>query len=132
MNRRRQGGTTLAAVRKSLESQIVQMRGPEGRPHAAYAAFSHARVPVGFVWIIEAQSGLTGTSYAWVMCIYVDEEARGKGLGRMLMAQAEVWARARDLEEIVLNVAAWQDAARRLYEAEGYRVETLNYRKHLR
>lgn len=54
--------------------------------------------------------------------VYVSPAARGRGAGRQLMQQLIARARALDgLEQLHLQVAETQHAARRLYEALGFR-----------
>ncbi|XP_053396632.1 uncharacterized protein LOC123552723 [Mercenaria mercenaria] len=53
--------------------------------------------------------------------ICVDESARGKGVGKVLMQRAEYEARARNCSIIYLYVLT-TNRARNLYEREGYRV----------
>lgn len=46
---------------------------------------------------------------------------RGRGVGRALIAAAEAWARDEGLEILVLEVAAENEGASRLYDRLGYR-----------
>ena len=50
---------------------------------------------------------------------------RGRGVGSALMRAAEDWARAHGAERMVLDLDAYNDGARRLYERLGYEVEAL-------
>lgn len=55
--------------------------------------------------------------------VYVTEEWRGKGIARVLLSEIIQRARAKpELEQLLLAVAAGQDAARRLYESLGFEV----------
>jgi ribosomal protein S18 acetylase RimI-like enzyme len=52
----------------------------------------------------------------------VDRQHRRKGIGRKLLAAAEAYCRASGYRKIVLSTSELQVAARRLYEASGYRL----------
>lgn len=55
----------------------------------------------------------------------VAEDWRGRGVGTALMAAAEEWARARGAKRMILDLAAANDGARRLYDRLGYEVHGL-------
>lgn len=55
--------------------------------------------------------------------IWLTPEARGIGLGRLLIEVGEIWAREHHVKRIELSVFAHNERARRLYEACGYAVE---------
>jgi ribosomal protein S18 acetylase RimI-like enzyme len=59
-------------------------------------------------------------------------EARGKGVGDLLLQAIEAEAGARGVAAVDLNAAAPNEAARRFYERHGYRVDLVTYRKPLR
>jgi len=55
--------------------------------------------------------------------VYVTEEWRGKGIARVLLSEIIERARAKpELEQLLLAVAAGQDAAKHLYESLGFEV----------
>jgi len=56
---------------------------------------------------------------------------RGQGVGEALMQAAEAWARERGAEQVVLDMAAANDGARRFYERLGYEVYALQMRRAL-
>src|SRR6476661_3746114 len=55
----------------------------------------------------------------------VAEDWRGRGVGTALMAAAEDWARARGATRMILDLAAANEGARRLYDRLGYEVHGL-------
>jgi ribosomal protein S18 acetylase RimI-like enzyme len=65
---------------------------------------------------------LGGTLWDWlyVSHLWVDDEARGCGLGRRLMLEAEEAARARGCRHVHLDTFSFQ--ARPFYESLGYEV----------
>jgi GNAT superfamily N-acetyltransferase len=127
----RRAATAPDAVQAQLADQVARLRGPEGQPHIATVAWDDAHRRAGFVWAIEAVSGFTGQAFVWVMCVYVEEAWRGQGLGRRLMKAAEAWGRGRDVGLITLNVAAWNEPARGLYESMDYAAESIRMSKAL-
>jgi ribosomal protein S18 acetylase RimI-like enzyme len=59
---------------------------------------------------------------AYVFSIDIDEAARGRGLGRAAMVEAERLVGNAGISEIGLNVFGHNERARRLYDSLGYRV----------
>ena len=56
---------------------------------------------------------------------------RRQGVGRMLLEQAEAWARDADVTKLELHVFPWNEPAIRLYETFGFKREGLR-RDHYR
>jgi GNAT superfamily N-acetyltransferase len=63
---------------------------------------------------------LEAEPFAQVAGIVVDEQARGKGVGRALMAVAESWAAERGYDEVRLWSNIVRERAHRFYEGLGY------------
>lgn len=53
--------------------------------------------------------------------MYLQPGARGRGVGRQLLATALEWARAHDIARVRLDTSERMVAAQRLYEAHGFR-----------
>ena len=85
---------------------------------------------VGTLWI-----GLThprgSPDCAFLYDIEVEEEYRGAGYGRALLAAGEKAVRARGVNAMELNVFGSNMRAIRLYETSGYSVVTQQMRKNL-
>jgi ribosomal-protein-alanine N-acetyltransferase len=81
--------------------------------------------PIGFALVgFFREQGASGRAYADLLAIAVEEEWRGRGMGRTLLreavAAAESRARFTPLRELRLSVAQDNAAARRLFESEGF------------
>jgi GNAT superfamily N-acetyltransferase len=63
--------------------------------------------------------------------IFVSPEARGKGLGRALIAGCEAWARDRGHKLLTIGVLARNPGAIRAYEGSGYAPYAITMRRYL-
>lgn len=129
MRLERRQSTDITAVRDQLETQVAKIRGPEGSDNQAYVARDGSGARTGFVWVMVSTSGFTGQSFAWVMCVHVERDARRQRLGRRLMKKAEEWAGHQGVSRIILNVSSGNEPARGLYESLGYETETIRMTK---
>ena len=99
---------------------------PDGRPavdHCVYAVEEAATVEeaamgVGYLWLAERDN--QGRRVIWIYDIEIDEQFRGRGLGREAMRLAEQEARARGVARVELNVFGGNEVARSLYRSLGY------------
>ena len=76
--------------------------------------------PAGIVQLRYRHSVWTGTDDAWLEDLFVQESARGTGLGRALTEFAFVRAAERGCARIQLDVNAGNAPARALYESLGF------------
>ena len=70
-------------------------------------------------------------SFLAVVDIVVLPEARGTGVGTLLMEAIEADAAERGVAAVDLMVAAPNETARRFYERHGFRADLITYRKPL-
>jgi GNAT superfamily N-acetyltransferase len=63
--------------------------------------------------------------------IYLDETARGHGLGRRLAEACMDWMRQRGARRVKLYMYAWNEDARRLYTALGFAELAVQYERDL-
>jgi aminoglycoside 6'-N-acetyltransferase len=97
-------GAALVAVAAGRVVGMVELL-PRGRVQEAGAARTHApSVDIG---------------------LSVAPDWRGRGVGTALMAAAEEWARGHGARRMILDLAAANEGARRLYERLGYEVHGL-------
>jgi ribosomal protein S18 acetylase RimI-like enzyme len=86
----------------------------------------------GYVFVSTHYDFFTGQPHAHIEVVAVDPSFRGQGIGRMLMAEAERWARSRGYDRVTLNVFAANVRAKGLYERLGFEAETVHYLKELK
>jgi GNAT superfamily N-acetyltransferase len=67
----------------------------------------------------------------WIGDIVVTKTARGHGIGGLLLAEIEAWARSRGAAHLQLNMHYGNAAALGLYERNGYRPTDIRLRKDL-
>lgn len=75
---------------------------------------------VGFAQLRFRLSVWTGSEDAWLEDVFVDEAARGKGYGRILVTAAVERARSRGCGRIQLDANRDNEPAIRLYESIGF------------
>jgi len=73
---------------------------------------------VGRLWL--AERTMDGRQVMFVYDVEIDEQHRGRGLGRAAMLKAEGQAHARGIRRMELNVFGGNDVARGLYRSLGY------------
>ncbi|MBS2023638.1 MAG: GNAT family N-acetyltransferase [Deltaproteobacteria bacterium] len=86
---------------------------------------------LGHLWLTEKVDGL-GQRVLEVTTMGLVREARGQGLGRLLMNKAETEAQAKGIGHIELSVAGNNRRARDLYRDLGYDTVRRTMRKKLR
>ena len=80
--------------------------------------------PLGFlVLLLDLPDEVTGAPQGFVAYMAVEPHVWGKGIGRMLLAQAEERAREHGLPTLVLMVTEENEAARALYAQAGFVTE---------
>ncbi len=111
----------------TAEEVIDRLRGIEGDPrHVVYLAelvevFNKTEI-VGFVHAQERCLVIESDRHAEIAALVVDERFRGRGVGRLLMRNAEDWARNRSASAMVLRSNVIRSGAHAFYEKLGYSV----------
>jgi GNAT superfamily N-acetyltransferase len=77
--------------------------------------------PHGFTQVRYRLSAWTGTDDCWIEDVFVDDAARGTGLGRAMVAAVIERARARGCGRVELDVDVVNEPARALYGSLGFR-----------
>ena len=92
-------------------------------------AFCRA-TPTSELFVAEAGGAIVATAMAghdghrgWLYYVAVDPARRGAGLGRRMVAQAEVWLAERGVRKVNLIIRDTNAAVQGFYERLGYDVE---------
>ena len=87
--------------------------------------------PLGLALVTLRPEILSGAPSAHLEAIVIGREARGQGVGRLLLEAAETRAAARGARSMSLNAFRKNERARALYESAGYDGEIIRYIKSL-
>lgn len=80
----------------------------------------------GFLMLLtDVPDDPTQLPQAFVAFVAVEEQRRGRGIGRALVRAAEREARRRDLPHLSLMVGSHNEPARALYASEGFQPERI-------
>jgi GNAT superfamily N-acetyltransferase len=98
-----------------------------GRTEGAsvFVAEDARRARLGFMHVAPLWDYYLEQPCGHIWDIVVRPEARGRGVGRTLVAAAEQWARDRGYRLLTLNVFVENRAALRLYEELGFAPESM-------
>ena len=95
--------------------------GLQDQPHALVLLAYDRERPVGLLIGFEGFSTFQARRLLNIHDIAVDPGWRGRGIGRLLMQQAEAVARERGYGQVTLEVREDNPVAQALYQAEGFR-----------
>ncbi len=102
--------------------------------------------PKAIVLVVEVENEIVGYSFtrleerslvdiapeaAWLHDIYIDESARGLGAGKLLLDASVDAAKQLGSQVLLLQVAAQNEFAKQLFEANGFNVATYEMIKNL-
>ena len=124
-------GESAEVARATAEEQMAGLF-PGGRPtpgHLIFHVVDDEGDVCGSLWI--GPRDLAQPELMWIWDIEIDEQHRGRGLGRQAMDLAEEEARRRGASEIGLNVFGQNHVARGLYGSLGYIESSILMRKTL-
>ncbi|WP_162517389.1 GNAT family N-acetyltransferase [Aeromonas veronii] len=74
--------------------------------------------------INESVPFLTRAPICRIGSVVVDELHRSRGIGKALIAHCDEWAKTLDAQQIRLEVMAFNERAKALYEALGFKVQS--------
>jgi GNAT superfamily N-acetyltransferase len=97
--------TRLALIREGGDERVLVAEGEQG--------------VVGWT-TCAAVTHIHTCPYVLVSGFVVDQDQRGRGIGRELMKEVEAWARLKGLTSVRLNAHVKREAAHRFYEALGF------------
>ncbi len=113
--------TNLASLKKTMET-------PE-QGSAIYIAEDEAGKRAGFIHIQTQTDYFNSKKVCYISDLAVDSAFEGQGVGRILLAKAEDWARAEGCHLLSLYVFSNNSHARRIYEKLGFNEEVTKYVK---
>lgn len=99
-----------------IEERLLALRYDED--HAVYVVVDDGEVR-GFAHVAVRSTLVSGLSVE-LLALVVEERARGRGLGRVLLDRVESFARERDIDEVRVCSNVVRERAHRFYEANGY------------
>lgn len=114
-----------------LSRQRARLKEASRDPFQVVLVAEGSEGPGGFIWIA-LERAWSGSRAAEVSAIYVAPHARGQGVGRLLMEEAEVLLRSQGVHTIYLMVTASNVVAHSLYSDLGFRVTRYQMEKKLR
>jgi GNAT superfamily N-acetyltransferase len=94
---------------------------PAGDEHAIFVAENSADKLAGCIHVFLMHAVEIDTQ-AEVLGLVVDGDCRSMGVGKILLARAEEWARERGVRTIGLRSNVIRERAHAFYEREGYTV----------
>ncbi|MBN2564606.1 MAG: GNAT family N-acetyltransferase [Candidatus Eisenbacteria bacterium] len=80
----------------------------------------------------QGTSARPAARYCHLQSMFVTADRRRSGIGRLLLAASESWARTRGAKEIRLDVWEFDEGPSRFYEKHGYRPYRRSYVRSLR
>ncbi|MDV6329848.1 GNAT family N-acetyltransferase [Asticcacaulis sp. 201] len=86
-------------------------------------------VTLGFVTLVFHRSTWARTTYCYLEDLYVDERARGKGVGRALIEAVSDIARTQGAERLYWNTDFANTTAQALYNTLAEKTDFLVYRR---
>ena len=124
-------------VRAGIDRAVAQAKADKDWPqllpdglatpnHYIYAVEDDGRF-AGYLWLCD-RDGELGHSL-FIYAVEIDEEFRGRGLGRSAMVFAESEARRLGIAKVALNVFGGNEVARGLYLSLGYAETAVHMEK---
>lgn len=108
----------LTRARKEIASLVGP--DPEAPGHAFFFGVDADGRRVGWVWYGPVPGARTSRGKRWLFQILVEEEFRGRGVGRVLLGAVERRLASEGVRELRLNVFRWNSIAIALYTTAGY------------
>jgi len=99
-------------------------------------AYEEQGSPVGWAVVYRDENDVYVQSderqFALISELFVVEAARGRGIGKTLIAACEEWARDQGLNVVMINVLRDNRRAEKIYRAAGFETYYTGLRKYLR
>ena len=127
-------------------SQIAELLGQLGHPTEPETIrekiFALSTSKADYIWIAQSRARVVGLlafhlspllhapgNLGRITALVVDEEFRGKGIGRLLVETAEKWGWDRECSRIEVTSGDWRSRAHHFYQDLGYAIESKRFIK---
>jgi ribosomal protein S18 acetylase RimI-like enzyme len=90
-----------------------------------FVAEDESHAFLGYLWIGEGTNMMTGKKHGYIYDVFVKEELRSRGVGRMLLEKAQSYCREKGLPKILLMVSVTNKPAIGLYDKMGFKTEQM-------
>ena len=107
----------------AVESRLARFDGPDSQVIVA----DHDGEILGFIALHVIPRFEHDDSFVRIVALVVDSAVRDRGIGRVLMAEAERIGRAREAAFVEITAGHHRPAARRLYDSLGYDANLTAY-----
>lgn len=87
--------------------------------------------PIACLWMGTAIDQASGKNYGYIFLLLVLNQYRRQGIGTVLIATAENWAKTRGINQIGLQVFSHNQSALKLYHQLGFQTQSLSMIKYL-
>jgi ribosomal protein S18 acetylase RimI-like enzyme len=111
-----------ALARSREESADLLADRLRARGHRFFKALGPGGGRVGWAWDGPPPAALGLVNHRWLYQMTVEAPLRGKGYGRAMLAALEAMLAAEGVDNLRLNVYAWNTIALSLYRSAGYEV----------
>ncbi len=115
----------IEGIRQDLQQQLDE----QPATHFLFVAENAEGERVGFIELRKTQDFFTGRRNCHVNNVVVAPRHEGRGVGKALMAHAEVWAREHHCALVTLAVFPGNERALAMYESCGYATDLLRLAK---
>ncbi|MCJ8319283.1 MAG: GNAT family N-acetyltransferase [Colwellia sp.] len=121
---------TDSVVQKMQDDYIIQILDQKTEPRLTLIAQKSGQA-LGFIHVCAHQDEISGEACGTVPLLAVSPKAQGCGVGQLLVAAAQEWAKRQGYRLLHLEVFANNDKAQGFYQNLGFKPETLHMIKTL-
>jgi ribosomal protein S18 acetylase RimI-like enzyme len=121
-----------AAHLTAFDTQILNERlESQAEGTIIYIAEDESATPLGFIHLRKGADYYNHEEHGHIEDLIVAPEGEGRGIGSLLMAKGEEWAKAKGYRWLTLSVFAQNTRARQIYQRRGYGEDIIKYVKEL-
>ena len=120
-----------AAIMGSIEYHFERFSTSQEHSTKAFVAWKEEGKRIGFIWVGTFRNLYTMEPEVRIIDLYIQNEFRGRNVGRRLIEKGEQYARSIGIKRMALSVGAHNSMAKVLYDSMGYAAETMQMGKEL-